>query len=174
MSVHTQKMTDAEADTFTEIHKHYIPKRKKRFATHDVYNYGKKIVKKDIELTQPIIDRAIGCLRDNGVTNFDENKWGIDFHQRNCGFEKKKYQWSWWHKDDYAVIDCKVHTVIFYLRKDITVGGGDFEYKKDGKIITHKVESKSILQFCGNLSHRPQETWGFGCRDIIVVFIRRT
>ena len=73
-----------------------------------------------------------------------------------------------------AVINCKVHTVIFYLRKDITVGGGDFEYKKNGEKIIQKIESKSILQFCGNLSHRPQETWGFGCRDIIVVFIKRT
>ena len=171
-------MTHTEVDTFTEIHKNYIPKRKKRFETYDVhsnveYHIKEKKQKNHIELTKPIIERAIRCLGDNGVTNFDEKKWCVDFHQRNCGFEKKKYQWSTWHKDDHAVIRCKVHTVIFYLRKDITVGGGDFEYKKDGKKITHKVESKSILQFCGNLSHRPQETWGFGCRDIIVVFIKR-
>lgn len=103
MSVQTKKMTDTEVDTFTEIHKKYIPKRKKRFETYDIHSNGKQ---KHIELTQPIIDRAIGCLRDNGVTNFDEKKWCVDFHQRNCGFEKKKYQWSVWHKDDHAVIDC--------------------------------------------------------------------
>lgn len=168
MSVISQRMTDIEVDTFTEIHKKYIPKRKRRFATYDVHSNGKH------KHTQPIIQRAIDCLRDNGVTNFDEKKWCIDFHQRNCGFEKKKYQWSKWHKDDYAVIRCKVHTVIFYLRKDITVGGGDFEYEKDGKKIIQNIESKSILQFSGDLSHRPQETWGFGCRDSIVVFIKRT
>lgn len=171
MSVISQRMTDTEVDTFTEIHKKYIPKRKKRFATYDIHSNGKQ---KDIEYTKPIIDRAIACLKDNNITNFDEKKWCIDFHQRNCGFEKNKYQWSVWHKDDHAVINCKVHTVIFYLRKDITVGGGDFEYKKNGEKIIQKIESKSILQFCGNLSHRPQETWGFGCRDIIVVFIKRT
>lgn len=171
MSIHSEKMTEKEVADFTEIHKCFIPKRKKRFSTYDIYHKSKK---KNVNKTKPIIERAIHCLTSNGIDNFDEKKWCIDFHQRNCGFEKKKYQWSAWHKDDHAVIQCNVHTVIFYLRKDITVGGGDFEYKDGDKKYIHKVESKSILQFCGNLKHRPQETWGFGCRDIIVVFIKRT
>ena len=171
MTLKCEKMRDEEVESFTNIHKHYIPKRKKRFDTYDIHSNGKK---NDKTKVKPIIERAFECLKMNDVTNFDQNKWCVDFHQRNCGFEKKKYQWSLWHTDDHAVINCKVHTVIFYLRKDITVGGGDFEYKIGEESHTHKVESKTVLQFCGNLKHRPQETWGFGCRDIIVVFIKRT
>ena len=56
MSVQLKKMTDTEVDTFTQIHKKYIPKRKKKFTTYDIHSNGKQ---KDIEYTKPIIDRAI-------------------------------------------------------------------------------------------------------------------
>jgi hypothetical protein len=172
MSVRCENMTQDEVDCFTKIHKNFLPKRKKRFETYEIHSNGKR---KYINSTKTILQRAVDCLRTNDITNFDEKKWCIDFHQRNCGFEKKKFQWYHWHQDDYAVIDCNVHTIIFYLRKDISVSGGDFEYKKDnGEKIIQKVESKSILQFSGNLHHRPQEATGFGCRDSIVVFIKRT
>jgi len=43
------------------------------------------------------------------------------------------------------------------------------------KIINYKhtVKEKDILQLKGDLCHKPGSTSGFGCRDLIVVFIRR-
>ena len=101
MSVNSEKMTEKEFAEFTEIHKSFIPKRKKRFSTYDIYHNSKK---KYINKTKPIIERAIHCLTSNGIENFDEKKLCIYFHKRNCGFEKKKYKWSAWNKDDHAVI----------------------------------------------------------------------
>ena len=97
----------------------------------------------------------------------------LECHQRNCGFEKKKHTAFKWHIDD-NVTSFPVYTVLFYLRKDITVIGGDLEYKIDNTLYTHQVKSGDIVQLRGDLKHNPQSTSGFGCRDIIVVFIKRT
>ena len=162
------QLTEQENTQFTQIHNGMFQnKRKKRFTTHEINNI-------EDQKHQVILDKATAILRDNNITNFDEKKFLLDFHQRNCGFEKKKYQWSTWHKDDHAVIKYPTYTVIFYLRKDITVHGGDLEYKLNGQKHVHTIKEGDVLQFKGDIPHKPQATSGFGCRDIIVVFIRRT
>lgn len=130
--------------------------------------------KLNIDLVKPILDKSLNILKDNQILNYDQNQFCIEFHQRNCGFEKNKYQWSTWHYDDDGPFNFKVHTVIFYLRKDKTVKGGNLEYKLNKKIELHHVKSGDIVQFSGKVYHKPQPTYGFGCRDIIVVFIKRT
>ena len=130
--------------------------------------------KSNIDIVKPILDKSLNILKDNNIYNYDQNKFCIEFHQRNCGFEKNEYQWSTWHYDDDGPFNFKVHTVIFYLRKDKTVKGGNLEYKINRKTEVYHVKSGDIVQFPGNMYHKPQPTYGFGCRDIIVVFIKRT
>ena len=130
--------------------------------------------KTNIDLVRPILNKALSILKENNIYNIDSTNYYIEFHKRNCGFEKKQYQSLDWHYDDYGAINYKVYTVIFYLRKDLTLKGGNLEYKLNKKINIHNVNTGDIVQFSGNMYHKPQPTSGFGCRDIIVVFIKRT
>ena len=57
----------------------------------------------------------------------------IEFHQRNCGFEKKYKRTFPWHEDDYGAVNFKVYTIIYYIRKDHTIKGGNLEYKFKNK-----------------------------------------
>ena len=161
-----------ELNLFTSIHHQLIPERKTKFMTRTVSSAGKNVEK--IKMIQPILQKAINILTSNGITNFNKTNFIVECHQRNCGFEKKKYQWSHWHTDDYGATSYLVYTILFYLRKDKTVQGGDLDYKISQSVYTHKVKSRDIVQFKGDLKHKPCATCGFGCRDIIVVFIKRT
>ena len=125
-------------------------------------------------MIHPILQKAINILTSNDITNFNKANFIVECHQRNCGFEKKKYQWSHWHTDDYGASNYLVYTILFYLRKDKTVCGGNLDYRINQDVYTHEVKSGNVVQFRGDLKHKPQATSGFGCRDIIVVFVKRT
>lgn len=171
------KLEQSELTQFTSIHKKLIPKRRKKMETYHIYEKTSRFADKNKEnynLINPILNKAEGILNKNNVSNFDLSKYVMEFHQRNCGFEKRKYQWSSWHRDDGAARQFNCYTILFYLRKDKTIHGGDLEYKETGIIKKHIVSSGDILQFRGDLLHRPEATSGFGCRDIIVLFIKRT
>ena len=173
-------LTDHEIESFTTIHSRLIPKRKDRYSRVVVIQSPEKKLKLEhIELVKPMTDKAISILKQNKITDFDEKYYCVEFHQRNCGFESKPYELFSWHKDDYGPVSYKVYSIIFYLRKDSAIKGGDLEYKdpsgsgssKDTHI--HRVKRGDILCFRGDLEHNPQPTSGFGCRDIIVCLIKR-
>jgi hypothetical protein len=88
------------------------------------------------------------------------------------------------HEDDYGVLNDRVDTVIFYTRKDNTLQGGNLKieenikqykilfgfgkfHKKQEKIIT--INSNDIVVFNGNLLHQPEDVFGNGQRDCVVV-----
>lgn len=169
-SVSISKLSKYELDLFNTIHNKIIPYRKKNFTRDSVDNNSKPEQK---ELVKPVFDKSLSILSEKGITDINENKYYLEFHQRNCGFEKKEHQIFDWHIDDDGAMSGLVYTVIFYLRKDTTVKGGDLDYKIQKKIHTHNVKQGDIVQFRGDVKHRPQPTSGFGCRDIIVVFIGR-
>lgn len=128
--------------------------------------------------TKPLIEKAYELLRDCGITNLSDTKWKVEYHQRNC-FGKEKQKMFQWHTD-YAIISpfYNVYTVIFYIRKDKTVHGGNFKCMPPDSIWSNKkeeinIEEGDILMFDGSMVHRAQEAYGFGCRDAIVVFINK-
>ena len=79
-----------------------------------------------------------------------------------------------WHNDDYGVVNYNVYTIIYYIRKDNTIKGGNLEYIFENKNYIEQIENGRILCFDGNLKHRPEICSGIGCRDSIVVFIKST
>lgn len=164
------KLSKQEIDQFIEIHTKIIPKRKKHFEKKGIFNKS-SIQQK--ELVKPILDKSLDILYQNNIKNIDKTKYYLEFHQRNCGFENKGHQLFDWHIDDDGAISGRVYSILFYLRKDITVKGGDLDYKIQKNIYTHNVKPGDIIQFRGDFNHRPQRSSGFGCRDLIVVFIRR-
>jgi hypothetical protein len=172
-------LSPTELEQFQKIHYEtiYKKKRTKLFQMTEFWESTSKLAHKNKSIypkIDPILKKTIRVLDSLGIKNYDKNYFSMDFHQRNCGFEKKKYQWSTWHKDDYAATNYKVHTVLFYLRKDVGVIGGDLDYKINNVKYTHLVKPGDILSFKGDLQHKPQGTSGFGCRDIVVVLIKRT
>ena len=163
-------LTPEELDSFNAIHTRIFPRRKKRYETYQI-NSIKKSSKSTIN---PIIKKAFDILDSNGTKNYDKNNYLAEFHQRNCGFEKKKYGHFDWHTDDGGATSYLVYSVLFYLRKDNTVSGGNLEYEINKTKFVHEVKQGDILSFRGDIKHYPQPTEGFGCRDIIVVFVKRT
>lgn len=166
--MNTSLLTSEEIQEFQKIHDHFIPKRKKAFQTKWVK--GKKASK----MSKPIFDKALSVLEENNITNINKKHSYMEFHKRNSGFEKKDFgTWFEWHKDDYGAVPWKCYSVIFYLRKDHTLKGGNLLYKLDGVEHTAPISTGAILQFKGDINHCPEPTTGFGCRDIVVVFIKR-
>jgi len=169
--LNVQKLSLQELEQFTSIHNQFIPIRKNKFEQKEISSHGRN--NKKIIMIGPILKKAFQILTNYGITNFDKSEFHLECHQRNCGFEKQKHQWSHWHTDDNGAVKYPVYTIIFYLRKDRTIKGGNLDYKIDKKVKTHIVESGDIVQFRGDLKHMPQSTDGFGCRDIVVLFIKR-
>lgn len=168
--VNISKLSQDELELFNTIHKKIIPHRKKKFEKESVF-YRSKLEQK--VLVKPVLDRALNILSENGITDINKSKYLLEFHQRNCGFETNGHQIFDWHTDDNGAMSGLVYSILFYLRKDITVKGGDLDYRIKTQIYTHKVNSGDIVQFRGDISHQPQPSSGFGCRDIIVVFVNR-
>ena len=66
-----------------------------------------------------------------------------------------------------------MYTIIYYLRKDHTIKGGNFEYvDQDNKETLKEIVSGTVLCFDGTLKHRPELCSGMGCRDSIVIFVK--
>ena len=169
----TSKLSDSDLETFKNIHSYFLPKRNRDFnRTEFTYpNYKKNI---DITIINPIIKRSYEILDNQNINNYDKNFYYIEFHQRNCGFEYKKYKpWLTWHEDDYGAVPYKVYSILFYLRKDVSLKGGNLFYKMNNNKHTYIVEEGNILSFKGDLIHVPEKCSGFGCRDLIVVFVKR-
>ena len=141
-------LSSTELELFQKIHYEtvYNKKRKGRFNRKEI---GERHKDKSIyNKIDPILQKAINILTTLGITNFDPKYFSMEFHQRNCGFDSKKHQLFGWHQDDYGPTNYKVYTVLFYLRKDKTIVGGDLEYKITNSInetIEYKHQVKAVI-----------------------------
>lgn len=131
-------------------------------------------------LCMPLLLKTISILNNLGHIDFDPKCVTFEFHRRNYsnfGKNKKKFNDFTWHYDDYNVAPFELYTLIFYLRKDITVKGGNLLYEledtKPRNIRTFEVTEGKVAIFPGDIYHSPEPSQGFGCRDSIVVFVKR-
>lgn len=167
------QMNHEEMNFITSIHHDIFPKREKGFEKRG-FSYFNNAKSKYDNITQPILSKTKEVLDFFGITNYDFTTWYLEFQQRNCGFEKNPKRTFKWHRDDYSTIGFKVHTIIFYLRKDKSIIGGNLEYKLGKETYNQKIVTGDILCFDGNIYHQPELCSGMGCRDSIVVFVRKT
>ena len=135
-------------------------------------------IQKSLLIIEPILSKSLEIFKSLGIQNIDKSTFGIVFHQRNCGFEKSKKKTKispfTWHTDDNGAVSYKVFTIIYYLRKDITIKGGNLKYEINYRELIHNVNVGDVLCFKGDIMHNPEPSYGLGCRDIIVVFMKRT
>ena len=77
------------------------------------------------------------------------------------------------HQDDFGVISEKVVTIIWYLRKDDTINGGDLHYSYTDCSIEKtnllNITDNMTVMFTGNLWHMPQKCSGAGARQLVVI-----
>ena len=129
------------------------------------------------ESLEYILNLSHSILEKSNIKNYSKDIFIIEFQKRNSGFElnEEKYNHFAWHKDDYGIISHNVYTVIFYIRKDITIKGGNLLYKlqKKSDIMKKDIIERDILCFKGDIQHIPENVEEFGCRDIIVIFFKR-
>ena len=164
--IYSVKNTNDDLNYMKVIHKNITGKRKKDFQKNVFVNHETKQF--GILLTN--IERILDSYN---IQNYDINKIQLEFHQRNCSGEKD-FEHFVWHKDDYNAVPYKCWSIIYYLRKDIGISKGNFIYKINNKIYKHNVNGGDILLFSGDIKHKPEISNGFGCRDAIVVFVKRT
>ena len=162
-----RQLTKLELNEFNKLHEEVLPNRTENYKTLLMHETSHPEIN-----IKPIIKKALEILRIK-YDNFNSKYFTIEFHQRNSGFERNQNNKFCWHRDDYNIRDFPVYTVLFYLRKDKTIKGGDLEYKLNSSKKVHRVSPGDILCFPGDMSHYPQPTSGFGCRDLIAFFTRR-
>ena len=167
--MNTSLLNSHEKHSFASIHNTILPKRTQHFDTKGISSARNSKYKTIIE---PIMIKTKQILDMFSKTNYDLSEYYIEFHQRNCGFEKKCKRTFEWHKDNYGPVSYKVYTIIYYIRKDSTIKGGNLEYKFENKNYIQEIKNGQILCFDGNLKHRTEICSGMGCRDSIVVFVK--
>jgi hypothetical protein len=172
---------ETENKVLTEVQQIIFPHRKKHFEIKQFYerSFGSnRYVRYDgyerlPSLINHMLEYCYTYLDSHSITNYNRSNHCIEFHQRNCSNEKQVKAPFGWHQDDNGAVSYKTHSFLFYMRKDSTVRGGNLDYKIGNQIHTHIVEPQTILYFTGDLWHIPQQSEGFGCRDITVIFIPR-
>lgn len=193
MSIHHGKIEEITRDTFDVIHSYfYLDKKRKydfencpmSYVKHPKYksnfnSNNSELREYRFHICLPILHKAISLLIHHNYTNFDTSCVLYEFHRRNyLSFGKKRPNKDIiWHYDDMSVAPYKVYSIIFYLRKDKTIKGGGLLYdmEKTKKVNVEKIDISQgdYVLFPGNIYHSPEPSYGFGCRDSIVVFIRR-
>jgi hypothetical protein len=138
----------------------------------------KKFNKKTVGDYQWIVDMAYNKLDEYGIDNYCDD-FLLEFQQRNCFGPKKNSKLNIWHTDSNLVsIFKQVYTVLFYIRKDKTLKGGNYKCEPTKKFfgnksITIEINEGDCLVFDGNMSHCGENSSGFGCRDVVAVFIEK-
>lgn len=146
--------------------KQIMEKRKKKHERADFY------YKKTNPTLQFVVDIASGLLRMYGF-NHNKEIWYMDCIRYKLDNETKGVDSSLaWHceNDNYG----NLITVLFYLRKDETIRDGGLLYKdKDNKTNLIEVNSGMTIIMDGRVQHKPQNPYGSGKRELIIVSFRQ-
>ena len=122
--------------------------------------------------TDFIKDISSGFLTMNGHKH-NPDRWYMDVIRYNLQDEKKRVESGLaWHVENDNYLN--VITVLMYLRLDEGIIDGNLRYKD-------KENVKKVLEICsgttvimdGNVPHKPQDPYGTGKRDLIIVSFKK-
>ena len=139
----------------------FVDKGKKRNVTFYDYtdnNYHTNFIR----------DVASGFLNINGFDH-KKNKWYMDVIRYKLENDTKRVQSGLaWHceNDNYP----NVITVLLYLRIDEGIIDGNIRYKdvnNEKKVLLVKSGTTVIMD--GNVPHKPQDPYGTGLRDLVII-----
>jgi len=122
------------------------------------------------ELFSDILKFARRVLNDNKFPIKRNGRYLLEGHLYTLSFGDRPVDTFCDHEDDQAAISFNCETIIFYLRKDENVDGGNFEYiDNNGVRQTIPVYDGQMIMMGGNVMHRPQPCYGEGHRISIVI-----
>jgi hypothetical protein len=147
-------------------------KIKHKFSPGNITSKG--IFRRIEETTNYLLER--NGLGEYKITDRNRNYTAMEFRQTNCFSSNPDSSISHFdiHTDDYGPLNSKCISIIFYVRKDRGIKGGNFLYKKDKNfpmVFSEEIAEGDVVIFKGNLEHAQEPTYGIGCRDTIGVFI---
>jgi hypothetical protein len=133
-------------------------KRSVIFKGHDDYDHHHKFVK----------DVCSYFLELNGFPH-NKDKWYMDIIRYKLINETKRVKSGLaWHCENDNYPD--VITVLLYLRIDEGIFDGNIRYKdKDNVKQVLEISSGTTVIMDGNVPHKPQDPYGTGYRDLIIV-----
>ena len=101
------------------------------------------------------------------------DRWYMDVIRYNLQDEKKRVESGLaWHveNDNYP----NVITVLMYLRLDEGIIDGNLRYKdKENVKKVLEIKSGTTVIMDGNVPHKPQDPYGTGKRDLIIVSFKK-
>ena len=125
------------------------------------------------ETNQMVVNTCSDFLSEHGFTH-NPNKWSMDVIRYNLQEEQKRVKsgLAWHCENDNGN---NLITVLLYLRLDEGVKDGNLRYKdinKEKKII--EIKSGTTIIMDGNVPHKPQDPYGTGRRDLVIVSFSQT
>ena len=100
-------------------------------------------------------------------------KWSMDVIRYNLENETKRVKsgLAWHCENDNG---CNLITVLMYVRLDDTIIDGNLRYKdKDNKKQVIQIQSGMTIIMDGEVPHKPQDPYGTGRRDLIIVSFQK-
>tara|TARA_B100001248_G_C27132104_1_gene340583 strand:+ start:42 stop:560 length:519 start_codon:yes stop_codon:yes gene_type:complete len=145
-----------------------LENKNKKKRIHETFYY-KKNVKSNILF---ICDIASSFL---DINHFKHNRniWYIDVIRYVLDKQKKGVDSGLaWHCENDNYDD--LITVLLYLHIDDTIKDGNLRYKdKDNVKQTIKIKSGTTIIMDGEVPHKPQNPYGTGTRDLIIVSFKK-
>lgn len=178
------KISNDILDNYIHIHDiifklNNMVKRKKTFEQVGMLKRSIKNIYKKYKIYDAMIElikNTKELLILNGIEKFSDSEYYLEFQRGNILESDSRNKTCKFplHLDDYGTYPNKQWTIVYYIRKDRGIKGGNFRYKIHDKLEKTEIEEGDVLIFPGNIKHGPEPMWGFGCRDIIVLqFIRK-
>tara|TARA_A100001015_G_scaffold316087_1_gene429496 strand:- start:3613 stop:4137 length:525 start_codon:yes stop_codon:yes gene_type:complete len=149
-----------EPSLITKINGISTKKHERKYYHHNNLNIS--------EYTQFVVDIASNFLK---LYHFEHNNkiWYMDCVRYNLKNEKKGVDSTLaWHCENDN--QNNLISVLFYLKKDKGIINGDLQYKdKYNKKQLLNIYSGLTIIMDGRVQHKPQDPYGTGQRDLIVV-----
>lgn len=168
------KFDNRSKSALRHIFNEYMPDQPKNKVNTEVVYVQNERRSKNI-YADPVIQIALKYLERYHyyTTDLNYKKYYIELFQYSCVGSANQLDYLTYHEDDYAVMQYKVNTVIFYLSKSDALIGGDLIVDICNKRTTVPVKAGMCLTFEGDLTHKPEPCNGYGLRECIVVHLAR-
>lgn len=121
-----------------------------------------------------ILKKSKELLESQDIYNFNIDNYLIEFHSYNASnYIEMPFGI---HKDDGAAVNFNVYTILYYIKKDNDIIGGDliiYNEEETEIIDTIKIDDNMIIILKGDIPHNVSQIKGSGLRQSILCQVER-
>ena len=174
--------TNQITDTAQEVFKH-LSSNDRSIPYHSEQLWYNDHTSKHLPIIRKLLDESAALIEPH--FKIDKQKWFVESHSYNATQQQGVTTPLAWHQDDYGGWPEQVCTVLWYLRKDSTLIGGNFcicdsdpenydvfsrkSIQQTKDIITIPINNHTVIIMSGDIWHCPENLQGTGSRDLVVV-----